>query len=103
MKEAATGSSETETKRQKEALDSRERKLVEMPGNLQAEIKRLNEQNRGLLEKQKELEERESDLHLQSLELEGKARGPRHAAPPPGWKNRGTGGKPKTASGRDRS
>src|SRR2546425_530128 len=89
MKEAAAGSSETETKRQKETLDSRERKLVEMQGNLQAEIKRLNEQNRGLLEKQKELEERESDLHLQSLELEGKAREARTAAPTPGMKDMG--------------
>src|SRR5437867_378193 len=89
MKEAAAGSSETETKRQKEALDSRERKIVEMQSNLQAEIKRLNEQNRGLLEKQKELEERESDLHLQSLELEGKAREARTAAPTPGMKDMG--------------
>src|SRR5213596_2675767 len=89
MKEAAAGSSETETKRQKEALDSRERKIVEMQSNLQAEIKRLNEQNRGLLEKQKELEERESDLHLQSIELEGKAREARTAAPTPGMKDMG--------------
>ncbi len=89
MKEAAAGSSETEFKRQKEGLDSRERKIVEMQSNLQAEIKRLNEQNRGLLEKQKELEERESDLQLQSLELEGKAREARTVGPTPGMKDMG--------------
>ncbi len=89
LKEAAAGSSETEFKRQKEVLDSRERKLVEMQGNLQAEIKRLNEQNRGILEKEKELEERESNLQLQSLELEGKAREARTTAPTPGMKDLG--------------
>src|SRR2546427_8193509 len=48
-----------------------------MQTNLQAEIKRLNEENRNLLEKAKEIEERESDLQLKSLELENKPRGGR--------------------------
>ena len=74
MKEAAAGSNEADTRRQKENLDSRERKLHEMQTNLQAEIKRLNEENRNLLEKAKEIEERESDLQLKSLELENKTR-----------------------------
>ena len=74
MKEAAAGSNEADTRRQKENLDSRERKLHEMQSNLQAEIKRLNEENRNLLEKAKEIEERESDLQLKSLELENKTR-----------------------------
>ncbi len=74
MKEAAAGSNEADTRRQKENLDSRERKLHEMQTNLQAEIKRLNEENRNLLEKAKELEERESDIQLKSLEMETKAR-----------------------------
>src|SRR5438132_1614600 len=74
MKEAAAGSNEADTRRQKENLDSRERKLHEMQTNLQAEIKRLNEENRNLLEKAKVMEERESDLQLKSLELENKTR-----------------------------
>src|SRR5213596_1432951 len=74
MKEAAAGSNEADTRRQKENLDSRERKLHEMQTNLQAEIKRLNEENRNLLEKAKEIEERESDIQLKSLELENKTR-----------------------------
>src|SRR2546428_403197 len=74
MKEAAAGSNEADTRRQKENLDSREKKLHEMQTNLQAEIKRLNEENRNLLEKAKEIEERESDLQLKSLELENKTR-----------------------------
>src|SRR2546426_4510548 len=74
MKEGAGGSNEGDTRRQKENLDSRERKLHEMQTNLQAEIKRLNEENRNLLEKAKEIEERESDLQLKSLELENKTR-----------------------------
>src|SRR3989441_1065816 len=74
MREGAAGPNEADTRRQKENLDSRERKLHEMQTNLQAEIKRLNEENRNLLEKAKEIEERESDLQLKSLELENKTR-----------------------------
>src|SRR6266581_252593 len=74
MKEAAAGSNVEDTRRQKEALDSKERKLADMQTNLQSEIKRLNEENRKLLEKSKELEDRESDLQLQTLEMETKAR-----------------------------
>jgi KaiC/GvpD/RAD55 family RecA-like ATPase len=89
MKEAAAGSSEADFRRQKEALDSRERKLSDMQGNLQSEIRRLNEENRTLLEKAKELEERESDLHLQSLELETKTRETRASGSTPGMKDMG--------------
>ena len=89
MKEAAAGSNEQDIRRQKEALDSRERKLAEMQGNLQSEIKRLNEENRTILEKSKELEERESDLQLQSLELETKSREARASASTPGMRDMG--------------
>jgi len=81
--------SEADFRRQKEALDSRERKLVDMQANLQSEIKRLNEENRNILEKAKELEERESDLHLQSLELETKTREVRASGTTPGMKDMG--------------
>src|SRR2546425_1064108 len=86
MREGAAGPNEADTRRQKENLDSRERKLHEMQTNLQAEIKRLNEENRNLLEKAKEIEERESDLQLKSLELENKTREGRGT---PGMKDMG--------------
>ena len=50
MKEAAAGSSADDIRREKEALDSRERKLKDMQANLQSEIKRLNAENRAILE-----------------------------------------------------
>ena len=87
LKEAAAGSSAEDLRRQKETLDTRERKLTAMQGNLQTEIKRLNEENRNLREKAKELEERESDLHLQSLELETKSREARASAATPGMRD----------------
>src|SRR5256886_9510101 len=86
IKEAAAGSNEADTRRQKENLDSRERKLHEMQSNLQAEIKRLNEENRNLLEKAKEIEGRESAWQLNSLELEHKTGGGRGT---PGMKDMG--------------
>ncbi len=86
MKEAAAGSNAEDIRRQKEALDIRERKLVDMQGNLQSEIKRLNDENRNILEKSKELEERESNLQLKSLEMETKARDSR---PMPGMRDMG--------------
>lgn len=74
MKEAVVGSTAEDMRRQKEALSAREKKIADMQSNLQSEVKRLNEENRGLLERAKELEQRESDIQLRSLELDGKAR-----------------------------
>ena len=87
MKEAAVGSNAEDIKRQKEALSSRERKLADMQANLQAEIKRLNQENRTLLERAKELEERESEVQLQALELETKSREARAGDSTPGMRD----------------
>ncbi len=87
MKEAAVGSNAEDVRRQKETLASRERKIAEMQGNLQSEIKRLNEENRSLLERAKEVEERESDLQLKSLELETKTREGRAGGSSPGMRD----------------
>jgi len=87
MKEAAVGSNAEDIKRQKEALSSRERKLADMQANLQAEIKRLNQENRTLLERAKELEERESEVQLQALELETKSREARAGGSTPGMRD----------------
>ncbi len=87
MKEAVAGSSAEDFRRQKQSLDARERKLMDMQANLQSEIKRLNDENRNILEKAKELEDRESDLHLQSLELETKAREARSSGGTPGMRD----------------
>jgi len=89
MKEAAAGAGAEDIKRQKETLDSRERKLADMQGNLQMEIKRLNEENRGLLEKAKEMEERESQLQLREMELEQQAREARASGSTPGMRDMG--------------
>jgi KaiC/GvpD/RAD55 family RecA-like ATPase/uncharacterized protein (DUF3084 family) len=74
MKEAVVGSTAEDMRRQKEALSAREKKIADMQSNLQSEVKRLNEENRSLLERAKELEQQESDIQLRSLELDGKAR-----------------------------
>lgn len=87
MKEAAAGSSADDIRRQKEGLDSRERKLTDMQANLQSGIKRLNEENRTLLERAKELEDRESDVQLKALELETKGREARSAGSTPGMRD----------------
>ncbi len=87
MKEAAAGSSQEEIRQRAEALESRERKLSGMQSNLQSEIKRLNDENRKLLEKAKEVEERESELSLRELEMENKAREARASAATPGLRD----------------
>ena len=87
MKEAVAGAGVEDIRRQRETLDSRDRKLSEMQANLQAEIKRLNEENRGLLGKAKEIEERESELQLREMELEQKSREARAAVATPGMRD----------------
>jgi len=87
MKEAAAGSNQEEVNRKAQSLEGRERKLNEMQANLQAEIKRLNTENRSLLEKAKEMEERESEFHLRELELETKTRETRAAGATPGMRD----------------
>jgi KaiC/GvpD/RAD55 family RecA-like ATPase len=87
MKEAVAGSNQEEINRRLEAIEGRERKVTEMQANLQAEIKRLNSENRGLLEKTKELEARESELQLRELELETKAREARAPGTTPGMRD----------------
>ncbi len=87
LREAAAGSSQEEIRQRAEALESRERKLSEMQGNLQAEIRRLNDENRKLLEKAKEVEEKESEMSLRELEMENKAREARAAASTPGMRD----------------
>jgi KaiC/GvpD/RAD55 family RecA-like ATPase len=87
MKEAVAGSSQEEVNRRIASLDAREKKLVDMQGNLQAEIKRLNEQNRDLLEKAKEVEEKENEISLREMEMEQKVRETRAAAATPGMRD----------------
>ncbi len=87
LKEAAAGSSQDEIRQKGEALEARERKLTGMQTNLQAEIKRLNEENRKLLEKGKEIEERESEVSLKEMELENRAKEERAAAATPGMRD----------------
>jgi len=87
MKEAAAGSNAQDLRRQQATLEDREKKLASMQANLQAEIKRLNEENRGLLEKAKEMEARESELSLREMELEQSQREARAAAATPGMRD----------------
>ena len=87
IKEAAAGSNQEEVNRKTATLETRERKLSDMQANLQAEIKRLNTENRSLLEKSKELEERESELNLRELEADTKAREARSAGSTPGMRD----------------
>lgn len=87
LKEAAAGAGVEETRREKQALAARERKVADMQSNLQSEIKRLNEENRTLLEKAKEIEERESEIRLRELEHEQQARQARAAGATPGMRD----------------
>ena len=87
LKEAAAGSSQDELRQRSESLDGREKKLAQMQQNLQMEIKRLNEENRKLLERSKETEERESEISLKEMELESRAKEARAAAATPGMRD----------------
>src|SRR5213078_1243219 len=71
-------------RRQKETLSTREKKLSDMQANLQAEIKRLNEDNRNVLARAEELKKRESDVQLTALELETKTHEGRSGGSTPG-------------------
>ena len=84
LKEAAAGSSQDELREKSETLATREKKLAQMQSNLQTEIKRLNEENRKLLEKSKEVDERDSEISLKEMELENRMKEERAAAATPG-------------------
>ena len=87
LKEAAAGSSAEEIRRKEATIDDREKRLATMQVNLQAEIRRLNEQNRDLLEKAKEVEAKESEIDLREMEMDQRASEARAAAATPGMRD----------------
>src|SRR2546428_2610121 len=86
VQQASANSTEGALNARQAALDARQRKLDGMQTDLKKEIDRLTNDNRELLQTKKEVERREQELTVETLELQTKARGARGAATTPGIK-----------------